>query len=199
MATLAATRAVDFAGMRTTLRHVADQLGADQRTLRRAVALGTVRCAKVSPRRVELDADEEQYLRGHWDLLGQLRSALRTESNVRLAVVFGSVARGEDRVDSDVDLLVELADESWARRQRLNTRLERGLDRPVELILLRRVSEENRSLLVEALRDGRVIVDRDDVWADLSRRLPSLRRAARAEQARKADEARVAFADLTAA
>src|SRR5947209_16813109 len=111
--------------MRTTVNHVADRVGVDARTLRRAVALGAVRCARVSERRVELAAGEEDYLRGHWRLLGGLRSALRTEPNVRFAAVFGSVARGDDRVDSDVDLLVDLADSSWARRQRLNTRLER--------------------------------------------------------------------------
>lgn len=33
---------------------------------------------------------------------------LAAEHGVRLIGVFGSVARGEDRVDSDVDLLVEL-------------------------------------------------------------------------------------------
>jgi hypothetical protein len=185
--------------MRTTVKHVADRLGADQRTLRRAVALGTVRCTKVSPRRVELAADEEDYLRRHWGLLRGLRSALRTEPNVRFAAVFGSVARGEDRVDSDVDLLVDLADPSWVRRQRLNTRLERELDRPVELVLIERASEQNPSLLVEVLRDGRVIVDRDDVWTVLRRRAPSLRRAARADVARRADEARAAVDELTAA
>ena len=184
--------------MRTTVRHVADRVGADPRTLRRAVALGTVRCARVSARRVELAAGEEEYLREHWGLLAGLRSALRTEPNVRFAAVFGSVARGDDRGDSDVDLLVELADPSWARRQRLNTRLEREFDRPVELVVLDRVSEANPSLLVEVLREGRVLADRDGVWRVLRRREPSLRRAARADQSRQAAEARGAVDELAA-
>ncbi len=184
--------------MRTTVRHVADRVGVDARTLRRAVALGAVRCARVSERRVELAAGEEDYLRGHWGLLRGLRLALRTEPNVRFAAVFGSVARGDDRVDSDVDLLVDLADSSWARRQRLNTRLEREFDRPVELVLLDRVREENPSLLVDVLREGRVLVDRDGVWSALRRREPSLRRAGRADQSRRASEARAAVDELTA-
>jgi predicted nucleotidyltransferase len=184
--------------MRTTVKHVADRVSVDQRTLRRAVALGAVRCARVSERRVELAAGEERYLREHWGLLGGLRSALRTEPNVRFAAVFGSVARGDDRVDSDVDLLIDLADSSWARRQRLNTRLEREFDRPVELVLLDRVGEENPSLLVDVLREGRVLVDRDGVWSALRRREPSLRRTARADQARGAAEARAAVDELTA-
>lgn len=185
--------------MRTTVKHVADRLGADQRTLRRAVALGTVRCAKVSARRIELAAGEDEYLRRHWGLLGGLRSALRTEPNVRFAALFGSVARGDDRADSDLDLLVDLADPSWAGRQRLNTRLERQFDRPVELVLLERARKANPSLLVEVLRDGRVIVDRGDVWAALRRRAPSLGRAARADAGRRATEARAAVDELTAA
>lgn len=184
--------------MHTTVRHVADRVGADPRTLRRAVALGAVRCASVSARRVELAAGEEDYLREHWGLLGGLRSALRTEPNVRLAAVFGSVARGDDRMDSDVDLLVELADPSWARRQPLNTRLERQFDRPVELVRLEQVRVDNPSLLVEVLREGRVLVDRDGVWSALRRREPSLRRAARADEARRAADARAAVDELTA-
>lgn len=184
--------------MRTTVKHVADRVSVDQRTLRRAVALGAVRCARVSARRVELAAGEEGYLREHWDLLAGLRSALRTEPNVRLAVVFGSVARGDGRGDSDVDLLVDLAVPTWARRQRLNTRLEREFNRPVELILLEKVSEENPSLLVEVLREGRVLVDRDGGWSALRRREPALRRAARADQVQRAAEARAAVDELTA-
>jgi hypothetical protein len=89
-------------GVRTTVKDVADRREADQRTLRRAVALGTVRYAKLSPRRVELAAGEEEYLRRHWGLLGSLPSALGTEPNMRFAAVFGSVARGEDDADSDI-------------------------------------------------------------------------------------------------
>lgn len=43
------------------------------------------------------------------DLLATLRSGL-PPSDLRNAVVFGSVARGEERATSDVDLLVEVTD-----------------------------------------------------------------------------------------
>jgi len=162
------------------------------------VALGGVRCTRVSDRRVELAVGEEGYLRGHWGLLRGLRSALRTEPNVRFAAVFGSVARGDAREGSDVDLLVDLADSSWTRHQPLNTRLERQFDRSVELVLLARVREENPSLLVDVLREGRVLVDRDGVWSELRRQEPSLRRVAQADQTRRANEARAAVDELTA-
>ena len=46
-----------------------------------------------------------------WSLLSALRRALRTEPNVRLAVVYGSFARGDDVSDSDLDLLVSLRED----------------------------------------------------------------------------------------
>jgi len=38
---------------------------------------------------------------------GGARQVRRTQPNVRLAVLFGSVSRGDERPDSDVDLLVQ--------------------------------------------------------------------------------------------
>ena len=48
----------------------------------------------------------------HWQLLSQLRQMLRTKRGVRLAVLYGSLARGEEDPDSDLDLLVSLAGDS---------------------------------------------------------------------------------------
>jgi uncharacterized protein len=182
--------------MITTARHLAAGLDADERTVRRAIARGTVHGARVSPRRVAVSEAEARYLRSHWTLLERLREVLRIERNVRLAAVFGSVARGEDQPGSDVDLLVELDDESWSRRQRLHTRLERALGRPVELVVVGRVARDNPGLLADALADGRVIVDRGDRWRALKRREPSIRRAALRRDARETDQARALIDDL---
>jgi predicted nucleotidyltransferase len=181
--------------METTVKHLASRVDADERTLRRAVEQGTVRCLRTSPRRVELDVQEEHYLLEHWPLLRQLRATLRTEPNVRLAVLFGSLARGDGRTDSDVDLLVDLVDDAWERRQQLASRLERAVGRPIELAVLSRVCR-HPSLLMQVLDDGRVVVDRGGRWAALKRRRPSIRRAAREEQGRLEIEARAAFDEL---
>ena len=93
------------------LSQLADELGADARTLRRAAADGTIRCERVSARRQRVEEDERRYAMEHWPLLSTLRRALRTEPNVRLAVLYGSVARGDDTPDSDLDLLVSLAED----------------------------------------------------------------------------------------
>jgi predicted nucleotidyltransferase len=182
--------------MSTTAKHLAARLGADERTLRRAIEQGTVRGTRVSQRRLAVSEAEERYLRSHWDLLRRLRGALRTERNVRLAAVFGSLARGDGHPGSDLDLLVELEDDSWERRHRLTTRLERLVGRPVELIVIARAVRDNPGLLADALTDGRVIVDREDRWPGLMRRLPSLRSASRAREARDAVEARALVEDL---
>lgn len=186
-------------GVRTTAKHLAARLGADERTIRRAVSQGTVRGARVSARRLALAADEERYLRSHWPLLQQLRAILRTEPNVRMAAVFGSLARGDERVDSDLDLLVELREDDWNRRQQLITRLERAVQRPVELLVAGRVARSNPGLLADALTEGRVLVDRDGRWPDLKRRQRAIRRAARTRAARESDEARKLFEELTQA
>lgn len=88
------------------IQQLADELGAEERTLRRAVAQGTIHCRRQGPRRIKLSPGEADYLREHWELLLGLRKALRTEPKVRLAVLYGSVARGHEDADSDLDLMV---------------------------------------------------------------------------------------------
>jgi predicted nucleotidyltransferase len=184
--------------MMTTVKHVARRVGADERSLRRAVQRGAVRYSRLSSRRLDVSDEEERYLRAHWTLLSRLHAALRTEPNVRLAVVFGSLSRGDERSDSDVDLLVDLRDDAWERRQSLTRRLEHAMGRTVELVVLARVRRDNAPLLSAVLRDGRVLVDRDGIWPALKRHEPSIRRAARIQDARQAVEARAALQELLA-
>ncbi len=53
-----------------------------------------VRCERLGLRRQRVSDEERRYAIDHWQLLARLRRALRTEPNVRLAAVYGSVARG---------------------------------------------------------------------------------------------------------
>jgi predicted nucleotidyltransferase len=174
------------------LTEAAQRLGADERTFRRAVADGTVRCHEHSPRRRALDDDELAYLSGHWELLATLRRALRTEPNVRLAVLYGSTARGDDDDESDADVLVSFAADRDGASITLAVRLERALGREVDVARLNRVDSSAPLLLLQALDEGRVIFDRDDEWQRLQARRPEIeRRAARdyAERCRRAREA----------
>lgn len=99
-------------------------------------------------------------------LLRQLRAGMRTEPNVRLAVLFGSVATGRESADSDVDLLVVLRDPGAATVAALAQRLSDRLDREVQLV---RTEEAERSpvLMADVLAQGRVLVDRDGAWVRL--------------------------------
>lgn len=166
-----------------SLRQLAHALGADERTVRRAAEQGAVRCRRSSPRRVEFAEGELDYLREHWEILADLRRALRTEPNVRFAVLFGSIARGDGDEGSDLDLIVELADYGPGKIGRLESRLEQALERPVELHTLRD-AEGSPYLLHQVLRDGRVLVDRAGRWARLYRRRHSI--AKEAEVAKRA-------------
>jgi uncharacterized protein len=66
-------------------------------------------------------------------------------SNVRL---FGSVARGEERPDSDVDLLIDLdADRGFGDYLSLAEELESLLHRHVDLLLARSLSPHFRPFI----------------------------------------------------
>jgi len=149
-----------------SLGDLARYLEVPERTLRRAAAEGLIHGQRLSERRYKTTLREEAYLRSHWALLSALRKALRTEPNVRLAVLFGSLAKGEASEDSDLDLLVSLRDGSARTVAGLSGRLGDRVGRSVQVV---RVEEAERSptLMVDALADGRVLVDRDDAWPRL--------------------------------
>jgi predicted nucleotidyltransferase len=161
-----------------SLRRVAAELAIPERTFRRAASDGLIRAERVSPRRFQVTLREESYLRTHWDLLQALRSALRTEPNVRLAVLFGSAATGHDDESSDIDVLVALHDPDLRRLADLTERVSRALAREVQLVRLSQ-AEGAPALMVDVLEQGRVLVDRDDLWSGLQRRAPRWQRLAR--------------------
>jgi predicted nucleotidyltransferase len=162
--------------------HLADALGAPERSLRRAVDVGAIHSRRLSERRLRLASGELDYLRVHWQLLAELRDALRTEPRVRLAVLAGSMARGDDHALSDVDLVVDLHSEKALDRTRLAIRLEEKLGRTVDVANWQQVLEDPLSLL-QVLDEGRPIVDRDGVWRELRTQRAAIRkRAARSHR-----------------
>ena len=167
----------------TELQLLAEQIGANERTLRRAFNEGTVQGRRPTPRRLELDAAEKRYLRRSWKLLAALRNVLRTERNVRFALLFGSAARGEDAPSGDVDLLVEMRDSSLIRIADLGAKLEALLGRHVDVLTLDD-ARRNPQLLVQALGEGRVLVDREGCWSDLQGEAGGLLRRARKDARR---------------
>lgn len=155
--------------MSLVLNRSASRLGCSERTLRRYINGGLLRGRRVARGQLELSQAEEVYLRGHWTLLSKLMATLRTERDVRLAVLFGSTATGEDTPVSDVDLLIAHRRREWRAQAGLKLRLRRALGTPVDVVTLEQ-AEAQPSLLADVLREGRVLIDRDCLWAALWRR-----------------------------
>ena len=89
-----------------------------------------------------------------------VRRVLEERTDVRLAYLFGSVARGEARPSSDLDVGVVFSPiPAPAQLDQLGTDLEAAAGRPVDLVVL---NEAPPLLTHEAIRGGRVIVCRDD-------------------------------------
>jgi predicted nucleotidyltransferase len=159
----------------TALALLSQQVGVHERTLRRAVNEGTLRAHRASPRTLELTLSERQYVRRSWPLVAALRNALRTEKNVRFALLFGSAARGTDTATSDVDVLVELRDTALEQVVELGERLTAATGRRVDVIRLGD-AENDAAFLADVVAEGRVLVDRGTTWPRLRAREPSLRR-----------------------
>lgn len=100
------------------------------------------------------------------DVANRLREALRGQSDVRFAYLFGSVARDEAHPDSDVDVAVFYEKPaSPARHGTLHEELERALGRTIDLVNL---ATAPPLLLREIVRDGLVVLCRDeDALAEL--------------------------------
>ena len=183
--------------MSRALTETAEALHCDERTLRRYASQGLLRAERGGRRELRLPYGEERYLRQHWRLLSGLRRGLRTEHGVRLAVLFGSTATGDDRPGSDVDLLIEHSSGDLERIAELRRRLQRRVGQPIHLVLLED-ARQSPVLLADILREGRMIVDRDETWSRLMRQWSGVLRDATAEEDAIHAGARQAIADARA-
>lgn len=95
----------------------------------------------------------------------KIRELLARQDDIRLSVVFGSVAGGSQRPESDLDIAV-LADGPLTthRRQALIESLAKVCQRPVDLIDLSTVGEP---LLGQILQQGQRLTGTDSTWATL--------------------------------
>ena len=72
---------------------------------------------------------------GILDQIAAVRQELKDRYSVTRIGIFGSAARGEIRPDSDVDILVTLAEPTFDHYMDLKFRLEDVLNRSVDLVL----------------------------------------------------------------
>lgn len=181
------------------IQQLAADLGAEERTLRRAAAQGTIRCRRLGSRRLRLAPGEREYLRDHWQFLSELRRALRTARRVRLAVLYGSLARGDEDESSDLDLLVSLSEDRPTSATDLAATVERVAGRRVDVARLSRIEPDTPLLLDRALDEGRVLVDRDGLWQLLQSRRRAIRARAQRSHRRQMSEAAQAIEELVLA
>lgn len=172
----------------TTLAHLAEEVGVSERTLRRCVSQGTLRGARPTARTLDLPLSERGYIRRSWGLLSTLRSALRTEQNVRFALLFGSAATGGDAASSDVDILVDLRDAGLERVVDLSGKLAAMVARPCDIVRLED-AEGDPDFFADVIGEGRVLVDRDGSWPLVRRRGADLAHRGRRQEALRAQAA----------
>jgi hypothetical protein len=86
----------------------------------------------------------------------------RSHTGVAAVYLFGSIARGTARTDSDVDVAVLFHDPPLRTlngpRFVVEGELERALGAPIDLVVL---NDAPVDLRIRVLRDGRLLVDRD--------------------------------------
>ena len=111
-------------------------------------------------------------------MVSALRAALRTQQNVRFALLFGSAASGADTAISDLDVLVDLRDPSLDCVVDLGAKLTATVERPVDLVRLED-AEAEPSLLADLVAEGRVLVDRENRWERLQHRRADLQHRGR--------------------
>jgi predicted nucleotidyltransferase len=175
--------------MSNALPDIAAQVGANESTFRLAARRGAIRCVRPGPRSIDLAPGELAYLMQHWNLLSALTRAFRTEPNVQLAVLYGSRARGTEHEVSDVDVLVSFRDDALGSPNALGSRLEDAVGIPVDVARLSRVRKESPFLLIQAIDEGRVLVDREHTWTGIREGRETIARAARRRMSRAREDA----------
>ncbi len=107
------------------------------------------------------------------------------------------MARGDDDLSSDVDLLVNFREEESLDRLRLAIRLERRIGREVDVANLKRAERRDPFFLLQALDEGRVMIDRNGEWPSLLDRRPAIYKRAMRSYRRQMKGATAALDSLT--
>jgi predicted nucleotidyltransferase len=130
-------------------------------------------------------------------LVAALRNVLQTHQEVRLAVLYGSLARGDQDTGSDLDLLVSLMGDRDTHPHALVAELEGVGARKVDIARLERVEARAPLLLHRALQEGLVLVDRDGQWRVLHEKRKAIQARAQREYRQQMAAAGHAIEELT--
>ena len=99
------------------------------------------------------------------DTIAKIKQVLTGHPDIRLAIVFGSVAAGKERYDSDLDLALDTGSQMTVNKKMdLIAQLAEATGRPVDLVDLQTAGEP---LLGQILRHGKRILGDDARYAAL--------------------------------
>ena len=97
-----------------------------------------------------------------------IQATLAPHPEVRLAILFGSLATGHEHHDSDVDLAIDAGQPLEIKaKMSLMAQLAECTGRPVDLIDLQTVGEP---LLGQILKHGKRLLGEDGLYAELIKR-----------------------------
>jgi predicted nucleotidyltransferase len=100
-------------------------------------------------------------------LLDELKCVLERYAEIRLAVVFGSVARGDVRASNDLDLALLLSPDTQDMPQKIEAELAAASGREVDFVHL---DTAPPLLRFEVARDGVLLRGDHDDWVDFRTR-----------------------------
>ncbi len=102
------------------------------------------------------------------ELKQALQAVLAKQEGVRLAILFGSLASGTARAESDLDVAVDAGHPlDAAEKMQLIGDLAAATGRPIDLVDLHSVGEP---LLGQILRYGKRLIGNDTCYGDLIRK-----------------------------
>lgn len=102
------------------------------------------------------------------NLIRAILAVIDTQSGIRLAILFGSLAAGREQADSDLDLAVDAGRRlTTCEKLSLMSELAERTGRPVDLVDLHIVGEP---LLGQILRHGKRLLGSETCYADLIRK-----------------------------
>jgi uncharacterized protein len=97
-----------------------------------------------------------------------VRALLARRPQIRLAILFGSLATGRGHKDSDIDLAIDIGRPLTANeKMSLVSELAEQTGRPVDLVDLQTVGEP---LLGQVLQHGKRLLGEDERYAELIKR-----------------------------
>ena len=92
--------------------------------------------------------------------IGEILTPAFVRNSVTRAFVFGSYARGDETLDSDIDFLVEFADgASILNLSCLTEDIKDIIDQPMDILTINSLKKEPKEFSESVLRDAKVIYE----------------------------------------